>query len=88
MRKLKISVRHGLILLLTAFACSRLIFFMIDDPEGPNLLVVTAMAVILYALSLAAWFSRPLASLAGFQRIAAVILIQLALSAGFTVLLR
>ena len=31
--------------------CSRALFFFIDDPEGPNLLVVTVMAIIIYSLS-------------------------------------
>jgi len=31
---------------------SRTIFFFFNDPEGPNLLVVTVMAMIIYFLSL------------------------------------
>lgn len=40
------------ILAITSLLCSRALFFFFDDPEGPNLLVVTVMAVILYLLSL------------------------------------
>jgi hypothetical protein len=40
-----------LILVVTSMVCSRALFFFIDDPEGPNLLVVTVMACIIYSLS-------------------------------------
>jgi len=77
-----------MVLGVTAILCSRLIFFMIDDPEGPNLLVVMVMAAVLYGLSLTAWFSKLLASLGLLKRVSAVILFQILLSAGFTILLR
>lgn len=32
--------------------CSRTMFVFIDDPEGPNLLVVTVLAIVVYFLSL------------------------------------
>jgi hypothetical protein len=44
-----------LILGITAIACSRLLFFIFNDPEGPNLLVVIGMAAIIYFLSLAGY---------------------------------
>lgn len=44
-----------LLLLLTAFVCSRLLFFFIDDPEGPNLLIVTVLASILYSAAFTVW---------------------------------
>jgi hypothetical protein len=40
-----------LILLVTALVFSRAIFYFLNDPEGPNLLVVGVMAAILYFLS-------------------------------------
>jgi hypothetical protein len=40
----------------TALVCSRTIFFFINDPEGPNLLVVVVMAAVLYVISLAPYF--------------------------------
>ncbi len=40
-----------LVLCITAFICSRLVFVFIDDPEGPNLLIVTVAALILYLFS-------------------------------------
>ena len=40
---------------ITAFACSRTLFFLFHDPEGPNLLIVTVLAMILYLASLIVW---------------------------------
>ena len=34
---------------------SRTLFFLFHDPEGPNLLVVTILAVILYVTSFIVW---------------------------------
>lgn len=39
------------VLCITAFIWSRLVFVFIDDPEGPNLLIVTVAALILYLFS-------------------------------------
>ena len=36
------------ILLIISFAISRLLFFLVDDPEGPNLLIVTVLAILIY----------------------------------------
>ena len=41
-----------LILGITAIACSRVMFWFFNDSEGPNLLIVTVMALIIYFLSL------------------------------------
>lgn len=49
-----------LILAVTSLFCSRTMFYFFDDPEGPNLLVVTGMAVIIYFLSLAIRVFHPL----------------------------
>lgn len=35
---------------------SRAVFFLINDPEGPNLLVVTVLAAIIYAVFVAIYF--------------------------------
>lgn len=53
-----ISKMHNLnrtlfILGVVAIICSRTMFSFFNDPEGPNLLVVMVMAVIIYVLSLA-----------------------------------
>jgi len=44
-----------LLLVITAFVCSRTLFFLFHDPEGPNLLIVTVLALILYGASFIAW---------------------------------
>ena len=48
-----------LLLLITAFLCSRALFFLFRDPEGPNLLIVTVLALILYSASFIAWRCIP-----------------------------
>lgn len=40
-----------IILAISAVLLSRLTFVFFDDPEGPNLLVVTMLALVLYSLS-------------------------------------
>ena len=82
------SIPFLLILAATAAACSRLIFFLIADPQGPNLLVVAGMAAGLFALSLAAWFTKPLALATGPQRVAAVLPVQIMLAVAAYILLR
>ena len=48
--------RTSLLLLgITALVCSRTLFFLFHDPEGPNLLIVTVLAVILYVTSFIVW---------------------------------
>jgi hypothetical protein len=56
------SKKISLVILgVTAFVCSGVMFRLFDDPEGPNLLVVTVMAAILYFLSLAVYvFDSPI----------------------------
>jgi hypothetical protein len=44
-----------LLLVITALACSRTLFFFFRDPEGPNLLIVTVLALLLYGASFIAW---------------------------------
>jgi hypothetical protein len=40
-----------IILAISAVLLSRLTYVFFDDPEGPNLLVVTMLALVLYSLS-------------------------------------
>lgn len=80
--------RSLIILLITAFACSRTMFAAIDDPEGPNLLVVTVMAAIIYLPSLAAYLSSWYPSLTRFKRTSAAILIQISVTTCFYLGLR
>ncbi len=65
----------------TALVCSRTIFFFINDPEGPNLLVVTVMAFILYGISLAPTFFGP--SVKDRKIFLLTILIQMVAAAAF-----
>ena len=44
-----------LLLGITALVCSRTLFFLFNDPEGPNLLVVTVLAAILYVAAFIVW---------------------------------
>ena len=44
-----------LLLGITALASSRTLFFLFHDPEGPNLLIVTVLAVMLYIASFIVW---------------------------------
>jgi hypothetical protein len=36
------------ILLILSFTISRFVFYLINDPEGPNLLIVTVLAMIIF----------------------------------------
>jgi hypothetical protein len=77
-----------LILAITAVVCSRTMFAFFHDPEGPNLLVVTGMAAVIYLISLAVYLSNIYPSLTGFKRSAATILIQMLVTASFYLGLR
>lgn len=46
------------LLFLTAMISSRVMFFFFDDPEGPNLLIVTVSAIVVYSLSLIVYLSK------------------------------
>lgn len=75
--------RSLLILVVTAFLCSRALFALFADPEGPNLLVVTVMAAILWGVSSAGYLSNFVPSLAGRKRMLAAIVLQMVVAAGF-----
>ena len=50
------STKKSLLLLgITALTFSRTLFFLFHDPEGPNLLIVTVLAMLLYVASFIAW---------------------------------
>jgi hypothetical protein len=69
-----------LILAITALVCSRTMFALFNDPEGPNLLIVVGMAVILFSLSIVAYLFAPLAS--GLKKFLLAIFLQLIIIAG------
>jgi len=65
----------------TSILFSRFMFLLFNDPEGPNLLIVTGMAVIIFLLYLAVYFfSAPTTSL---KKLLLVILIPMVITAGF-----
>lgn len=45
MKSKKVSL---FILLIISFTISRFTFFLIDDPEGPNLLIVSVLAMLIF----------------------------------------
>ena len=60
----------------TAIICTRMLFFFFNDPEGPNLLIVAAFAVVVYSLSLAAYAFSP-SKIKGLKRFSLVVCIQI-----------
>lgn len=76
------------ILAITAFACSRMLFAFINDPDGPNLLVVTVMAAVIYLVSSAIYLSNLYPSLTGFSRSSAAIFMQMIVATCFYLGLR
>ena len=44
---------------ITSLILSRSVFLFIDDPEGPNLLIVVVMALVIYLLSLSLYLYKP-----------------------------
>jgi hypothetical protein len=72
------STRASLLVLgITAAAGARVVLALFHDPEGPNLVVVGGIAIVIYAISLAAYLSNIFPSLAGYKRSAAAVVIQL-----------
>lgn len=63
-------------------------FALFDDPEGPNLLVVTVMAAVLWLVSSAVYLSNIYPSLTGLKRSSAAIFIQILVATGFYLGLR
>jgi hypothetical protein len=62
-----------------AIICSRTLFLFIDDPEGPNLLIVVGLALAIYLLSLGAYVFGP-AKMKALKIIPIVIGIQILLT--------
>ena len=79
------SKKISLVILgITSILCSRAMFFFINDPEGPNLLVVMVMAGIIYFLSLAVYVFYPSTlPFKGLKRLLLVIFIQILIVTGF-----
>ncbi len=69
-----------IILALTALTFSRIMFALFNDPEGPNLLIVVGMALIIYLLSLALYLFNP--SITGLKKLLLAIVVQIVIVAG------
>ena len=67
-----------IILAVTSLICSRAMFFFFHDPEGPNLLIVTVAAIIIYFLSLVAYAFK----LSSLKKLLLAIFIQIVIVVG------
>jgi uncharacterized membrane protein len=77
-----------LLLALTAAICSRATFAMLDDPEGPNLIVITSLTVIIFLAAIVAYISGTFPALTGFKRVFSIIPIQILTAATIYLILR
>lgn len=64
------------ILAATSLICSRALFFFFDDPQGPNVLVVSGLAMIILFISALAYLFVPF-KLTGIKRLALIVCIQI-----------
>ncbi len=72
------SRKFSLIILgITSLVCSRAVFFFFNDPEGPNLLIVMGLSVILYIPSLLLY---RLISTTNLKKVLLIIFIQILVS--------
>ncbi len=70
------SKKTSLVLLgVTAILCSRTLFFFFNDPEGPNLVIVGGLAMVIYFLSFGAYVFVP-CKITGFQRLLIAICVK------------
>lgn len=72
-RSKKISLA---VLAATAIICSRMLFLFFNDPEGPNLLIIAGLALVVFFLSSAVYIFSPF-KIDGIKRLLAVICIQI-----------
>ena len=82
---LKINRISLLILGITALVCSRVLFTFFNDQEGPNLLVIGVLALVIYLLSVVVLFKLPAGSRTKLQL---AIFIQVAIVVGLYFALR
>jgi hypothetical protein len=71
-----------LILGLTSMVCSQGFFALVNDPEGPNLLVVIGITAIVFGLSLAVYIFYPSSKLIGLKRLLVAIFVQIMIVTG------
>ena len=77
-----------IILGVTALLVSRAMFAFIDDPEGPNLLIVTVLAAIVWLLSLGLYVRSHLVTITGLKRLLLAVLVQMMIVTALHLLLR
>ena len=83
------SKKTSLIILgVTSLIFSRLLFALFNDPEGPNLLVVLVMAIILYVLSSLIYVYAPLAKQNDKKNLVFLIIVQIIIVGGFYFVLK
>ena len=75
------------ILAITSIASAKAIFTLINDPEGPNLLVVVGLAAVLYIITSAIYLSKLTSALTQPARLAAAVGFQGCVAGGFYLLL-
>ncbi|MBX4206405.1 hypothetical protein KW784_01300 [Candidatus Parcubacteria bacterium] len=81
------SKKTGLLILgITSLVCSRAFFAFLNDPEGPNLLIVVVLAAVVYLLSVAAYSFGPVST--GFKRLMLAIFVQILLVSGLSFFLK
>jgi hypothetical protein len=77
-----------LLLAATAVICSRTVFAFINDPEGPNLIVVLGLAALIYLPCLTVYLFNAVRALTSLRRNLLAIFIQLIVTIGFYLILR
>jgi len=65
-------------LAVTAMTCARTLFFFFNDPEGPNLLIVIALGLVVFLISWAAYQFIP-SKIYGVIRLLAAVCFQILL---------
>ena len=76
------SKKISLIILgITAIICSKVLFFLFNDPEGPNLLIIAVAAVVIFFLSQTVYLLN--LSMSSQRRLLLAICIQAILTIGF-----
>ncbi len=84
---MNISKKTSLIILcVTSAVCSRTLFALFNDPEGPNLLIVVGMAVFLYFFSLAVYLR--LSSTTTLKRLLLAVATQIIMVVGLYLFLK
>ena len=85
--QLKLKTSALIILGVVSILLSRSMFLFVNDPEGPNLLIVMVLAVGIYLVSLGIYLFLPLKTLTGPKKVLSIVSIQVLLVITFHFLL-